>query len=187
MINLLPDEYKKTIHREHQLRILTINALFFCYLALISLALFFPSYILTRVRVEEARAEGEAVAATVGGKQDVGKIVGELGVAAQIAREIGADLSAPSVHSLLKLLDGKPTGIRVTEISFAAQGAAGAADAAAVGHELVLRGTARNRESLTSFNKFLSAQTQLSQVDIPISNFAKERNFEFTARVTVQP
>lgn len=177
MINLLPDAYKKTINHEHWLRVVATNCLFFCYLAAMSLVLFFPSYVFTKIRADEVHTEGQAVQAG-DGTRDVSKTIRELGVAAAKAREISARLTATSVHDVLHVLEGKPAGIRVVEISYTNHDDV---------NQLVLKGVARTREALTSFSKFLSAQAQFSAVDIPISNFAKDRNFEFTATVTIKP
>lgn len=177
MINLLPDAYKKTIDHEHWLRVIATNCLFFCYLAAMSLVLFFPSYVLTKIRADEARVESQAL--QVGdGTTDVSKTIRELGVAATKARELSSRLTTTSLHDVLHLLEGKPAGIRVVEISYVNHDGV---------NQLILKGIAQTREALTSFNKFLSGQSQLSAVDIPISNFAKDRNFEFTATVTIKP
>lgn len=178
MINLLPDAYKKTLDREHWLRIIATNCLFFCYVAVISLVLFFPSYILTKVRVDEAHMKNDTLQAQQGSVHDVTKTIQDLAAAAQKAREISPRLTTTSLHDLLGVLVDKPTGIRITEISYTNR-----TDT----NQMVFVGKARTRESLTAFNKFLSARPEFSHVDIPISNFAKDSNFEFSATVTIKP
>lgn len=174
MINLLPDAYKVALAREYKMRFVGLALLFVCYALFISLVLFFPAYVLTSARAADTLNERNTQAAR--SQNDIQKTITDLGVAARLAGEMSSRKVHVSLFEVLKSLEGKPASIRIKEIAYTTQHTEEGDTV-----QLVLKGVARNRESLTTFNRFLSGQPVVSRVNIPISNFAKETDFEFTA------
>ncbi len=78
---------------------------------------------------------------------------------------------------LPELLNGKPRGISITNISFSK----GEKE-----NTLYISGTADSREDLRQFSAILKSNMTFSGVDVPVSNFAKstENDFSITLKLS---
>ncbi len=179
MINLLPETYKTALAREYKMRLLGLSCLFISYALVISLVLFFPSYIITKIRADGVAAERARKTTTADPTKDVQATIASLSASAQTAQEMAARLPTTSLFEMVRALEGKSSSIRITEIAYN--------NRVAAPEQIILKGVARTRESLTTFNRFLVALPFVSHVDIPISSFAKETNFPFSATLDVKP
>lgn len=178
MINLLPKEYDKIVRREYAARRLVIIFLFIIILSLISAALLFPSYIMSKIYEGEATRTYETLVKAAGDPQNIEKLLRDLGAAAKTAGELSSDSFSVSAYELIRSLEAKSDSIKLIEISFINR----SKDEA----HLTLKGVAKTRESLTSFGKFLTSHPNLKDVDLPISNFAKESDISFIVTAGVQ-
>jgi hypothetical protein len=99
---------------------------------------------------------------------------------------VNSELSALSVNSGSNKLDFFishissiiPSGVRIQEINYALNTASTST--------IILRGTADTRDTLLSFSKKIQADQLFSNVDLPVSNFAKDTNIDFSMTITAQ-
>ena len=78
-----------------------------------------------------------------------------------------------------KNFESKPPNIRIKNIVFDNERDPEPAT-------ITLIGIATDRESLRSFGRLMEARTEFSTVDLPVSNFAKEKDIEFSMLVTIK-
>jgi Tfp pilus assembly protein PilN len=72
---------------------------------------------------------------------------------------------------LPQLLNDKPKGVSITSISFTR---------ASKDDALYINGTASSRDALRQFSANLKSNSEFSDVDVPVSNFAKSKENDFS-------
>ena len=178
MINLLPEKQKRVLAREYAFRLCGVACPFLCYGLLISLAFLFPSYVLTKARADDVANQNKAQMQSSDQDHNVPQTLAALATASQKATELSADISVLPLYDILRMLESHPSAVHITEMSYTNK-------SKDTPPALIINGTANTREGLIAFNTFLASSTELSNVDIPISNFAKDSNFQFSANADV--
>ncbi len=180
MLNLLPSEQKVYLEKEYKnRRFLVWGGLILCVL-IVSLILLTPSYVLSRAKASEIKGELERAKTILDTELQPGDLTNQLNTAAQNARDLRPFGEKYSVYNLVKIFESKPSTIKINSVTFS------------VGekeHDLPvisLAGTAVDRESLRSFGHLLETRPEFSAVDLPVSNFAQEKNISFNMSVTVK-
>lgn len=178
MLNLLPQEQKVILKKEYANRRLIVwLGLVICVLT-ISLVLLAPSYFLTRIKAEEVRTQLESAKQSLDAEMPPAEIVAELEAAVRHADALKPLVKPQSLHELLQIFESKPNTIRITALSFR-----GGSNGKSI---IELKGKAADRESLTGFGRALEGRTEFEMVDLPVSNFVKEKDIEFSMVVTLK-
>lgn len=174
MFNLLPQTEKEAIHHEYHTR-LAIVALWLLFgMLAIATILLIPSTLLSAQKEEVAQGRFEALSKIVekGKGEDIEKVLLE-------AKALLALLphEAPKILAyelLLKIVSVKTNRISVTNISFSGAGE---------GKQVVdIAGVAKDRTSLLTFVRSLEQTGLFEKVEVPISNFAKDADIEFSVQ-----
>lgn len=175
MINLIPQFAKKKITHEYWLRVVTAWFFLWGLSLLIAITLLFPAYIFTttqlNVNAESARSAEESVADF----ENLSKELEKASLQAQYVIENSRLTRAHQYINLFESLEGD--SISVAEVNFVK-------DTKGV-QPISLKGTAVDRESLAAFRDRLLAEEAVSQVDLPISNLAKDKDIDFSITVTM--
>jgi len=171
MSNLLLETEEKHLHREYVTRMLIIYFVLASVLAIIAMVFSLPSYILAESRrgiVEEKLAVLEAL---ISGRQDKGSL------------EYVA--AAKEKMSLLDLENSKHVSTLIERVIALAQG-----DVKLLSFSLVRRpdipplltigGISPTRDTLVAFRRSLEKESSFSSVELPVSNFAKDKDIEFS-------
>jgi hypothetical protein len=138
-------------------------------------ALLLPAYVLVTSQVKLSATEAERARAQVGEHTITTKV---LDAAGEEARLISALALEPSLTKVVDTIETIiPTGVEVTTYTVARQ-----ADGVA---PVALRGTATTRTALAAFRDALLAHPDIARVDLPISNFAKDRDIAFAVTLTM--
>jgi hypothetical protein len=178
MSNLLPYSEKKIIRREYAMRRIIVVLYFFLFTCAVCLISLLPSYVLSEVKYQTISKEVENLKSTadiLGGGEDANKKL--VGIKEKL--ETLKSYDGKSAYTLFNnIILGKTNNVSVRTISYSGS----SKDA-----RITVSGVARTRESLTAFAKNLEQNKEFSNVNLPVSNFAKDKNIEFNIEVTVRP
>jgi len=171
MLNLLPQKYKSDLKKEYKTRRLIIYIEFLIGLAFAAIIVLIPFFILAQIEINALANEIEASKEAIDDED----------------REMRRRLSA--VRSALQRLDSEmsefePSSI-ITEAIKESDGSIGLTSfsiksSEEASFELVLSGVSNDRESLREFGEKLEANDNFERVDIPVSNFVKSENIDFS-------
>lgn len=176
MFNLLPPNEKQNIIKEYASRRLILMSLFLCALGLIGITALIPSYLLSRARINELSGDVKRSTALIEAKvlEDQAKVVtltnAKLGALSDVVDDV-------TIHDLfLNIIEKRGSGVRINALMYRR----GDKDLGA----LTVTGVARDRESLSNFVQVLKGDPIFTKVDLPVSNFAKDKNTNFTIQLS---
>ena len=173
MIDLLPEDQKKNVLREYRYRKYAV--IFFCLfvVALITLLLFIPSYILAVYKNNDANARFNVkpVETAVGTETSLKHEIDNANLDLTILGETGT--TTPVLSEMISMISKDKTADNVvTSISYSVL------DNGKI--KVDVSGVAKSRDSLSAFANLLSLEKGIAKVDIPISNFAKDTDISFS-------
>jgi len=178
MINLIPKEEKKrmTIDFYSRLAVLFLMMLDFCLIvAFISII---PAYIFSAIKestvntkLETQKAQpipllDQQTLSTINGINSKLKVV-------ENAEKNNFSVSEKVINDIISV---KMPGIKITQILYK--------DDSTTGQKISLEGTAPSREVLLQFSQALADSPNFKNVDLPISNFVKGANIQFSLSLT---
>lgn len=172
MFNLLPKQEKEAIRREYRLRLAVVILWFSFATFVIASLLLLPSFFLSAQKEKAAQARFETLAKSVARQETAG--LGEVLLAAQSQLEL---LSREPPRSFLYELLIKIVSSKSAKISLESMTIRDAAPGKRIIH---LTGVARDRGALLAFSRALESNTLFEQVELPISNLAKESEIPFS-------
>lgn len=173
MLELLPNAQKKSLKKEYFLRFSVVALLFLSALGIIFLVALSPSYFLSvvkeRVVAEEfdnsmkskRASEGENLQAAIKDSKEMLSLLKREGDDRSLIKSV-----------ILKIIDNKNPGIKINGISINYS--------KKDQYQVVVTGTSKNREFLKTFADSLKAEKDFSDIDLPISNFAKISDIDFS-------
>jgi len=173
MLELLPNTQKKALKKEYFLRLSAAVLSFSLAAGILFLVSFAPSYFLSVVK--ERVVNEEKMTKLSRAKDDE-----ELRTAIKRSREMIALLKPEDNESLvkdkiLKIISRKSSGIRIDGISmnYSKKGQ----------YQILVTGVSKSRDTLKSFVDNLKSEKEFSEVDLPISNFAKIADIDFSIAI----
>ena len=180
MTNLLPEEYKKKLRREYNLRLVALSVLFLVLAMGLGVIALIPNTVSIGMEYflgkrtetkpptsEQQEAEQEAIKTFNTFRDTLGALDPE---------KQGDEVF---LSDLIRLItQQKPAKVLLTSFSFTTESESA--------KRLLISGLARNRESLVAFSKRLSENSTFSQTDLPISNLSKKENIDFSLTLTVK-
>ena len=169
MLKLLTDEGREKVSGEYKVRRVVVIILALIVITIITIIGLLPSYVLSGSREEEALAR---LRLTESGDQKEGQ---ELRAwlaetnkrLSTIAPNLDTDKPSDFIARVIAL---KPSGIKITGFSWTK-----AKDKVT----LSLSGTALDRQTLVRFENEIEASGLFSDITLPISDLAKDRNIGF--------
>lgn len=174
MFKLLPEEEKEKVQREYALRRIVVAVEAFILILIVGLVGLFPSYILSRARLGEVE-ERLKVSGTAEPQVETKELEAWL-------TDLNFKLTAlvpdqkeflPSLY-METVLKEKGSGIRITGFSWINE------------KEKVymnISGVASTRQALLSLETRLKNAKSFSEVTLPVSNLAKERDVTFDLKL----
>lgn len=176
MFNLLPENEKRNVRTIYNDRRMILSLLLLTITSIIAFLLVIPSFIMTKAKEAETVSQVGFLRESLASKN-----IDELNKTVMVARdEIKAlqesNTTTLSVHDLfLKILSHKSADIRITGFLYGI---------VAEKHEIIVNGVARDRESLLTFAQEIGKEQIFSDISLPVSNFAKNKDIEFSFGVT---
>lgn len=178
MLNLLPQQQKILLQKEYFRRRMIVLLGSIALALVISLVLLSPLYFLTRSRAEETKRELESAKRALDAELPPKEIMAELQTAVHNAEALKPLTKSLSVYELVKIFEARPKTIRIEGISFLEQ---------AEGRPTItVNGRAENRDSLTAFGRVLESRVEFATVNLPVSNFVKEKDINFSMTITLK-
>ena len=175
MANLIPQLAKKKITTEYWLRVVTAWFWLWVISFVIASVLLFPVFIFTATQVGVYADSANAAEETVADHTAVSK---ELQKTNEQAVEIIKDAKQDRAYDYVQLFSSFETDdVVLNEMRFAKSGTSV--------EPIRLYGIASTRESLADFRERLLQHEAIEEVDLPISNLAKDSNINFDITVTM--
>jgi|AntRauTorcE11897_2_1112592.scaffolds.fasta_scaffold10942_3 hypothetical protein len=175
MINLIPRSAKKNIVTEYWVRVSSTWLLLWAFALVCGTAILFPAYIFVSSQVS-VYEETAALASQKVADYESASVA--LVQASQQAREILQQSEIPSMSSYIDLFTSiQGSDITITRLSLIRE-ESGLSPVSIIG-------SASDRQSLASFRDRMLAHPLITEVDLPISNLATDRNIQFSITVTM--
>lgn len=176
--NLLPVEEKKMVRSDYSYRRMIVALVDLSALILIAGVFLAPAYIVSHFRLKDVAQTAEILESNIALKKraDLGEI------AAAMNKKVGALLAAKDTKMsayVAGIERHRSPEIKISSfrIAFTEKEKKAA---------IAIRGTAATREALLAFTTRLKSDPEYASVDLPISNFAEERNIGFSLTITMK-
>lgn len=176
MINLIPPEGKKVVQREYSMRVGTIAAFVCAFSLLVSAAALIPTYVLL-IEADKATAasEDKSVPEKV---EHYTETVDALKASMMITSQLGKPVDTLQASKIISHLESALSPEIVLEGMHFSEDKNKA-------HVEVL-GTARSREALRQFVETLKKDVFFVDVQVPVSDLARDTDLIFTATIIVR-
>lgn len=177
MFNLLPRQHIRRIWREYYLRLFSVLFVFAGIWGLLSAVFLVPSYVAVRAERSAILGESKQYQETEFHTERDDAVRGAVREANRDVAVLGAWHKKASSSSLLRRVIGaRPGGIFISSFFYEAKESGE--------DRIVVRGTADTREALIAFTDALRREDAFENVDLPISNLAKDRDIAFSLIIT---
>ncbi len=178
MSNLLPLEQQKEIHREYVLRRAIILLAFLLVVLVAAVVFLLPSFVVSYYKKGEMTDRVTYFTQSDAALKEDDTIRLKLHDVNKKLEVVKAPDQNFYIYSLFRtILADQVPGVKLTELSYDTKSSKDGSGYITVG------GTALDRESLTVFVNNLSREVVFSSVDLPISNFAKDRDIDFSIQI----
>lgn len=172
MLNLLPQENRKSLKREYYFRLLVVVAIFILIISAFS-GLFLISSFMISVSRQDVALSAQDQLKKIEAQQASADIKTALIKAKNEMALVGKTDGTGSMLAILTLaLSHKVNGDAITGITIDKTNSAGPL--------ITLSGTANDRQSLVAFSNALDAEPLFTSVNIPISDFTQDSNIPFS-------
>lgn len=171
MFNVLTKDIKNEIRSMYKMRRFLMYFIIFDFILLLLLSIFFSMYLLIKTEKKNMQIEADFVMSSKNFKDSdwTAKTFDETNkYLIALSKENSSFYLGEFVQDLLLK---KNNGIRLSELIYVKTTASSSV--------ITLHGIASRRESLLSFVKELSSDLSL-KVNLPVSNFAKEKDIDFS-------
>lgn len=178
MYKLLPDDERQKVAREYSLRRVAVMLQALALVLVVVIVGLFPSYILSNLRKQEVaeRIRVESVGEDAVESRNLRTWLNSLNLKLKV---LSPALDQERLSLVLEsVLSEKSLGIKLTNFVLSKS-----SDKVS----LSISGTASDRQSLVSFQTRLNASGDFSQVTLPVSNLAKDRNIPFQLKLVPKP
>lgn len=179
MLNLLPEDQKKKVVAEYTKRIWATISLGAISVVIISATFLIPVYLMSHGTYADSLKVKRELEKQISISQKDTSAEGVKDIAATVSilkKYTPVDMPSRLIESVIK---AKPGGISLARISYTpSQDSPDTID---------ITGKANTRASLVSFSKNLQADTDFSSIYIPISNFAREKDIDFSVKLLAAP
>lgn len=177
MTNLIPPDAQIQVKREYHLRVATVWLVLFSCALLIVAILNVPPYVLIRTQLEAFLTEYAQANLESESFKDSEREIVRANEIAQLLSQTNKYPSFSSIIAELENISGDTVSITEVGVSKTTEGLA----------PIVIQGTATTRLALTTFVENLEAHELFMNVELPLSNLARDRDITFNIKVTPQP
>lgn len=179
MFNLLPNNLKDKIRSEYRLHFVIVAFLFIIFLQVTHLVFLFPSWLISLNKEKEVILQSE--------KSNRSSLDSQINLINSTIKSINTKLnvinSTLEYPKVVPLIDGilaqKTNDIHIKAIQYTSSKNTSV--------KINLTGVSATRESLVLFVKKLEESKLFNNVDLPISNFTKDKDIDFSINMTITP
>ncbi len=175
MFNLIPDSVKEKILKDYQRRRGVVWLFMTAVLSIVVLIFLLPTYVHVFFEVKNVSASVEIVKSSLQLKE-ADEVVGTIKKTNEQLRTLfSASSSFKTSEIVERALKAKNSFIHITDIEYI--------ETKIGSSTLQLRGIADRRESLREFVTTLESIESFEKVELPVSNFAKDRDIDFSVTI----
>jgi hypothetical protein len=172
LTNLLPSGHVRSVRRQYFMRLATVGMLMLALLIAMQAILLVPTYLYARTQVAQNTAT--LAASGEGGSVEEQEFQTRSQELARISGDLAGLTQLPSASNAIRSVLAVPhPGVALSGFTFSAP--KGEAPA-----RLDVSGIAASRDTLRQYAAALSALPFVTNADLPISAYAKERDISFT-------
>lgn len=176
MINLIPPSAKKSLLIEYWVRVASTWLILWSIALLASAAILLPAYVLIGTQVSVYKNSAQEATEKVAGYEDVSR---GLVRASQQARVLVDEDSLPVLSEYMTLFEElQGADVQLNQIAISRKEAGF--------NPITLSGVASDRQALASFRDRLLSKEEITKVDLPISNLARDKDIQFTITVNLE-
>jgi hypothetical protein len=180
MANLITEKQKKEIRTDYIVRLSAVSLLILSLLGIFLLAYIIPYYI-SLAKKDIIVAEQFEKIINVENKENTGEsVLSEVTMTLEQIKAIelySQDTFVPLPY-IDEIIDSTNPGVRINNISFSiieeTQG------------QFLVNGISKDRESLVDFIEDLKSKTIFTQVESPVSDFAKDKDVSFSIKINIE-
>lgn len=179
MINVLPQNEKTVLHKEYLLRLTTVCLFIFSGFAFSALFLLMPAYVLSTNKIAALEIEVQKYNESNSGisGKSLSDIITQTNQNLEILnKNTGSKKVTEDI--LDTVLSAKPTGIKILSILYVVSSEGK--------HSAQINGQALDRTSLRAFEDALKREPSVESTDLPVSNFTKRSNIDFSLTVFIK-
>lgn len=177
MFNLLPDILKEKLKAEYKRRWLTVVFMFVIFLQVSFLIFLFPTWVLSLSKEQDITSNISATNRSTSSKDatPIASIIADTNTKLNI---INTAMEYQKVLPLVNIIIGnKIPSIHIKRISYEFTDKSDTT--------INLGGLSDTREGLVSFVKNLESSRTFKSIDLPVSNFTKGKDIDFSLSMTV--
>ncbi len=177
MFNLLPENLKDKIKKDYKLRKITVILIFFVCVLFSALIFLLPSWLVSYYNEKEVVLDHKQMQDNLS-DLNISSVLSTIKTINTKLNIINSNLDYPKILPYLNtILSKKTNSIHINNFTYNY-----AEDKTT---EVTLGGVASTRESLVSFVKTLEESKSFSEVNLPISNLAKDKNIIFSIKMKI--
>ncbi len=170
MINLIPPTAQQDVKREYWIRVVTVWLSMLGVASALAIVLYIPTYVLIQSQLVSYTQEFDQINTESQAFRDARTALAESNA---IARALGVKNRIPSFTTIMNDLSATTgPGITLTGFEFIT--------AESALSKIQLTGNADTRTDLTRFSQQLQSDPRFSEVDLPLSQLAEDRDIVFT-------
>ena len=174
MINLIPPIAKKRVLREYRLRVVSVWLILLSLALLVSSALVTPTLLLVNSLASANDANLSEVRQDQSANEEIADIIKKTN---SVVLQVNQDESRIKFSELIYLLDSlSGDDVNLTQYTLS--------ETEGKINEISLIGFAGTRAGLSDFRETLEQHEAFSDIKLPISNLAKDRDITFSMQVT---
>lgn len=180
MINLIPNEEKKKMARVFYLRVVALSLLMLGFAVSFAALALVPSYILSEAKeklIDDKLAIQKSEPVPVL-DQATASAIQALDEKLSIVEKVSGNKFLVSDDIFNEILESRVSNIKITSISYD--------DGGVNGKKIGVSGTAHSREALLLFRRSLEYNKAFKSVDLPIENFVKGADIQFSLNIILQ-
>jgi len=177
MFNLIPDSVKEKILKDYLERRVVVWLFALFLVSLMTIIFLLPAYVHVFFEEKNIRADVEVVKNSLQLKK-ADDVVGTIKATNELLKALSPVKSQARTSEILeKALGAKNAAIHITDIEYM--------EAKTSSSTMLLKGIADKRESLREFVTKLESTEGFAKVELPVSNFAKDKNIDFSINITL--
>ncbi len=175
MLALLPESIKKRVLKEYLFRVFSVALFALCILGFISILTLLPYISLSQVKSEavESRLVSIQKEAEASGSKALSQ---SLSSARELLWALRTESTLPTAELFSKVTSVKPRSVLLNSFAFTKS---------ETETQLVVDGIAKDRDALLLFVQELKKIPSFKSANVPVSNFAQEKDISFSITVLI--
>lgn len=170
----MPLNERKALRLDYLIRFCTVFCWMIAAAAIIGVVALLPVYVRVHYLAVQTESAASAMASSAE-RQNRVSMEKELASTATLLQVLDGDISLEKPSTVLERVVRERGSVKITNLSYELQGTSTVA--------VTMQGRAPTREDLLSFRDGLLETFPLSKIDLPFSELAKSKNFDFSLKL----